>query len=437
MAVPASSLQHSIRWPASKVVIGRGAFGEVTEAFDTNSGCVVAVKTLALKERDGTDISREKVANLVAEIALMKKLTHPNIVKYIGAYRSTEELCIVMEYIAAGSVSKVIGRYGKLPENVVRLYTKDMIRGLSYLHANKVAHRDLKCENLLLCSTGVVKLSDFGCSKEIVGDTGVTQTLTGTPLFMAPEVALNKGAYDPFSADMWTAGITIIEMLAGEPPFAKRFRQPVEAILHVAQTNELPPVPEDVSESCRDFLLRCIVRDPAGRATASELLTHPFIAPRDLDTRPQSPEQPGNGFMRPVAPMTPRPNSADRPGSRNIGTPMPRPPSAQRVSPGLDETLPRTVNMSRPSSGNPFPGRHLPARPGSTDLPVQRPGSGELLRPLMPLGPSTSMMTPHSPRAIVSAASPRRHHLPAMSESLNEHDADSLSHALSSDVLKP
>lgn len=395
---PASSsssspaLQNSVKFPPQRVVIGRGAFGEVTEAYDMSSGRVVAVKHLRLKESDGSDISRDKVQTLVGEISLMKRLNHPNIVKYIGAFRNDVELSIVMEYIAAGSVARLLRRYGRLPEPVVRGYTRDMVRGLAYLHQHKVAHRDIKCDNLLLCSTGVVKLSDFGSSKEIVGENDVARTVAGTPLFMAPEVALNKGGYDPFLADVWTVGITVIEMLQAEPPFAGRFKQPFEAILHVARTDELPPIPDGISEDCADFLRRCIVREPSGRLSSTELLTHPFIATREGEAG-RYPEPPVSGQLRPIA--TPRqstPSGTERPSSGRLGLSVPRPPSSQRATPNFDE---RSTTSSRPSSRDAFGGRPvMMVRPlsGSGSTPSTRPLFGSI------------------------GKSPRPHHLPALDE---------------------
>lgn len=380
---PANQLQQSIIDPKVPVVIGTGAFGQVTEAFDSSSGCIVAVKNLPLIEADGTDIGRDRISSLVAEIQLMKKLAHANIVRYVGAFRTSDQLRIVMEYIAAGSVAKLISRYGKLPEAVVRVYSRDMMRGLAYLHANKVAHRDLKCDNLLLCSTGVVKLADFGCSKEIaVGQEA--RTLTGTPLFMAPEVALNRGPYDAMAADIWTAGITVIQMIAGEPPLSGQFRNPVEAIVYVATTEALPPIPTWVSEPCQAFIRRCIVRDPTKRATALELLDDPFLAVGENEV-PRQPEPGHIAVYRPSAPGTPR--TDERPSSRNL---LPRPPSSQRVSP---------LAMNEP--------------PVVSSLAVLRPlsGGGSTLR----LGGSTSSVA----ASMTIGKSPRPHHLPSLDPSVD------------------
>jgi serine/threonine protein kinase len=378
----------SIIDPKTAVVIGSGAFGQVTEAFDPATGCVVAVKNLALQEADGSTIGKDRISALVAEIQLMKKLSHPNIVRYLGAFRTPDQLRIVMEYIAAGSVAKVINRYGKLPEAVVRVYTRDMMRGLAYLHANNVAHRDVKCDNLLLCSTGVVKLADFGCSKELVGEEA--KTLTGTPLFMAPEVALNKGPYDALAADIWTAGITVIQMIAGEPPFSGQFRNPVEAIVHVATTSTLPPIPDWVSETCRQFIARCIVREPSQRATALQLLDDPFLAVTEAESA-RLPEPNPVTVFRPSAPSTPRDD--DRPGSRvGLG---PRPSSGQRISPLVMNSPPVAAPLSvlRPGSGGTLVARSVAPRvsngsigksPRQHHLPPLNPLNDEEIEPRPP-----------------------------------------------------
>ena len=404
---PPPPLQSFIRFPNPNVVIGRGAFGEVSEAFDTSSGRVVAVKHLSLKEADGTNISRDKVANLVAEVGVMKKLNHTNIVKYIGAYRNEDSLNIVMEYIAAGSVARLINRYGRLPEPVVRVYARDTVRGLAYLHQNKVAHRDVKCENLLLCSTGVVKLSDFGSSKEMVDETA--STVTGTPLFMAPEVALNKGGYDAFLADVWTVGITVIQMLEGEPPLAGRFRRPLEAILHVAQSEDLPPTPAGVSENCASFLSKCIVRDPTARWTAEQLLSHPFIAVQE-DEPPRYPEPPGSANFRAIN----RPSSGRPSSGTSTRLSVPRPPSSQRLSPGGGDVGMETLSARSPrpgSSGNVFPGRLV------ADKPASRPTSRENGSYVAGSRGNNGSIS------VRGAVAPKPHHLPSLVDDAEEADA--------------
>jgi mitogen-activated protein kinase kinase kinase ANP1 len=127
-----------------------------------------------------------------AEVALMRKLEHPNIVRYLGTSRDDEMLNIFMEYVPGGSISSLISRFGKFSETVVRVYTKQILAGLVYLHEHQIIHRDVKGANILVDNAGRVKLADFGASMEAIlsnssnGDRAL-RSMKGTPFYMAPE----------------------------------------------------------------------------------------------------------------------------------------------------------------------------------------------------------------------------------------------------------
>jgi mitogen-activated protein kinase kinase kinase len=289
--------------------IGSGQFGDVYECLDTETGRLIAVKKMLLQEMrredssspcgDGSSssaaepvcLNEDRVRRLLAEITLMKKLVHRNIVQYVGAARTNSELKIYMEYVAGGSLGSMIERYGPLPEPVVQRFTVDIVCGLAYLHSNRIAHRDIKCENLLLCSSGVVKVADFGCSKALEADTDdLATTVAGTPLYMAPEVARREGPYDPFAADIWTLGITVLQLLSGKPPFEEFKKSPLGYLVHISKDGVLPAIPSPpmVSAECADFLSACIVRNPAERKTIGQLQQLPFIAELLLQHEPQA-----------------------------------------------------------------------------------------------------------------------------------------------------
>lgn len=177
-------------------------------------------------------------------------------------------------------------KFGKLSESVVSTYTRQICEGLRYLHHNNIAHRDIKVANILVDDRGTIKLADFGASKAIQQDTirdeSTKKGLTGTPLYMAPEVvtASSPGR----KADIWAIGCTVLELATGQMPWkALGFRAVMPLLLHIAHSGETPPVPETgISDSLRSFLGRCFQRDPALRATADELLQHPFLNPAPL-----------------------------------------------------------------------------------------------------------------------------------------------------------
>ena len=176
-----------------------------------------------------------------------------------------------MEYVPGGSLKRIVSHFGKLQENVVKMYIRQMFLGLGYLHANQVAHLDLKSDNALLGVTGEVKLADFGASERL--ETLSTKT-TGTPSFMAPEVI--KGTGHTLSADIWSMGITTIELLDGAPP-DYGMTDSASIMYKIASSNTPPSIPAEISHECNDLIAKCLQRHPADRPTVSEILMHSFM----------------------------------------------------------------------------------------------------------------------------------------------------------------
>lgn len=339
---PSPNFADRFREPFKPCILGQGSFGQVTEALDTVTGHLVAIKSILLVD--------DAISKLISEISLMKRLSHPNIVKYLGASRTDHQLKIYMEYIAGGSLAKLISHYGNLPESLVKIYARDMLMGLNYLHGSRIAHRDIKCENLLLSCQGVVKVSDFGTSKQTEE---FTQTFTGTPFFMAPEVCLGE-AYDPFLADMWSVGITVAQMIDGQAPFSNdaRFKNPLQFLTQLAAGTIFPGVPPHASPECQDFLHRCLQRDPKMRSLTDALLSHPFLSDVTL-VAPAPPSSGGGGLhFSPRLIGVPRPPSADR-SNGTVNSSFARPGSAERS------------NNSTLGVPDPFGGRR--SRPPSAD----------------------------------------------------------------------
>jgi len=187
---------------------------------------------------------------------------------------------IFMELVPGGSVRAVLDQVGRLPERLVRVYTRQLLQGLTYLHAHRIVHRDIKGANLLVNGQSSVKVADFGASSKLASladPSAASTSIRGTPLFMAPEVIQQVG--HGRKADVWSAGCTVIEMASGRPPWASLgFDNEVAAMFHIATTETPPDLPADMSPVARDFVLRCLTRDPAARPTAHELLVHPFVA---------------------------------------------------------------------------------------------------------------------------------------------------------------
>lgn len=254
--------------------LGAGAKGTVHLGYNEETGQFVAIKELNFAVVDGDDASQQAAIEIRNEVTLMQRATHENLVRYFGARRDGDKVQLIMEYVSGGSLASVIKRQEKLRESVIRSYTLDIVSGLSYLHnVCLTCHRDVKPENILITPEGRCKLADFGASRSLES-TRLLKTCVGTPYYMAPEVVQGVG-YDQ-SADIWSLGASIFEMITGRPPFAE-VSNPMAIMFKIVQTNELPQLPQDVSGGLRDFVDRCCKGVPADRWTAQQLLQHPWL----------------------------------------------------------------------------------------------------------------------------------------------------------------
>ncbi|GFH14465.1 protein kinase domain-containing protein, partial [Haematococcus lacustris] len=176
--------------------------------------------------------------------------------------------------LGGGSIASLLSRFGPLSEPVIRLFTRQLLSGLAYLHAQRTMHRDVKGANLLVEKTGCIKLADFGMAKTIAEAVSFTKSFKGSAFWMAPEVIRQQG--HGVAADIWSLGCTVLEMATGKPPWAQCATQ-VQAIFKIASSSELPAVPAALSPQASEFILLCLQRDPAARPSAEALLRHPFV----------------------------------------------------------------------------------------------------------------------------------------------------------------
>ncbi|CAJ1021817.1 Protein tyrosine kinase/Protein kinase domain containing protein, putative [Leishmania lindenbergi] len=261
--------------------LGAGSFGSVFVGV-LPSGHFVAVKVL--------ELSDDAPSN--TEVEIHRKMVHPNIIRYlqsrIDAESTPKKLYVYLEFVTGGSVTSLMKSLpnGCLPYSVVRVYARHMFQGLEYLHSNQVAHRDIKGDNVLISmDTGTAKLADFDQAK-IMNTHGTlrkaaTATLAGTPYWMAPEVITDEDGYDPFKADIWSAGCTVAEMITGRAPWT-----PMPNVMHIMNKLALSTgwpdaVPKDAtalgSKDAYDFLDLCFQRDVSKRPSAATLLKHVFL----------------------------------------------------------------------------------------------------------------------------------------------------------------
>jgi serine/threonine protein kinase len=246
--------------------LGEGSYGSVWKALHKQTGSIVAVKRVGI-DNDLDDI--------VKEIEFMKGCKSPYIVKYYGSYFKDSELWIVMEYCGAGSVCDIMKICDKtLTEEQIAVVSKDVLHGLHYLHDLRKIHRDIKAGNILLNNHGASKLADFGVSGQLSDTMAKRQTVIGTPFWMAPEVIQEVG-YD-VKADIWSLGITCIEMAESKPPYSNI--HPMRAIFMIP--SRPPPrlsEPEKWSTEFNDFVAKCLTKNPDHRPSAKDMLDHPFI----------------------------------------------------------------------------------------------------------------------------------------------------------------
>ncbi|KMZ57235.1 Protein kinase-like [Zostera marina] len=260
-------------WSRGKI-LGAGTTATVSMATDSDTGRTFAVKSSPLSESSLLQRERE----------FHSTISSPHIISYLGydvTYENGRSLYnIFLEYADGGSVSDKIQREGTpgLDESDVRCYTRGILKALSYMHSIGIAHCDVKGKNLLIETDGFIKIADLGCAKRVAGvggDDKSSSSIGGTPAFMAPEVV--RGENQGLEADIWAVGCTVIEMVTGKLPWSEMDGL-FTTMNRIGFSDNLPKFPNSISEEGRDFLEKCLRRNPEKRWTSKELLQHPFVS---------------------------------------------------------------------------------------------------------------------------------------------------------------
>ncbi|KAG5483430.1 hypothetical protein CUR178_07751 [Leishmania enriettii] len=249
--------------------IGEGSFGKVYKARIKGTGQIVAMKFIVKKGKN-----EKELKNLRSEIEILTKLNHPHIIMLFDSFETDSDFVVVMEY-AQGELYDILEDDKQLPAKEVQKIAKQLIQALNYLHSNRIIHRDMKPQNILIGQNGAVKLADFGFARSMSYNTIVLTSIKGTPLYMAPELVQER-AYDN-RVDLWSLGCILYELYYGKPPFytnnlfALIKKIVCEPVKYDTKAND------PINPEFKSFLSGLLTKAASSRLNWPELLNHPFV----------------------------------------------------------------------------------------------------------------------------------------------------------------
>lgn len=249
--------------------IGRGSYASVHKAINRQTGEICAIKKIPSKDSE--------LQNLISEIGILSNCKCKNIVRFLASDWSNKEALIVMEYCCGGSVKDAMRQLGRtMNVEQITVILRDVLNGLDYLHANKKIHRDVKAANILLNEEGIAKLGDFGVSEPLEASSK-KRSIIGTLLWLPPEV-INQDQNYSTAIDIWSLGVTIIEMGDGQPPFSELNQS--AALEEIKNLDKQSPTFKDASkwpQNLLEFVCLCLEKDASKRKSAHDLLNYDIM----------------------------------------------------------------------------------------------------------------------------------------------------------------
>jgi hypothetical protein len=220
--------------------------------------------------------SEKDIKNLRQEIGILRKLNHENIILMFDAFETDKDFCVVTEY-GQGELFDILQDDQRLPEKTVQQIAKQLVKALHYLHSNRIIHRDMKPQNVLIGSSGRIKLCDFGFARAMSNNTIVLTSIKGTPLYMSPEL-VKEQPYDATS-DLWSLGVILYELYVGQPPF---YTNSIYSLINIIVKDPVK-YPTDISKEFKSFLQGLLQKNPTRRLNWPHLLDHPFVRETEAD----------------------------------------------------------------------------------------------------------------------------------------------------------
>lgn len=261
--------------------LGEGSFSTVYLAKEVSTGKKVAMKHLNNRISSSKKTKVRHLKGILNEILFLKQVSHPNIVEYYGSRLVHKKLCIVLEYVEGYALATIAKNHGSqlLKTSYFAYFTCEITRGLTYLHSNGIIHNDMKCENILVGLDASVKITDFGLSLKQDSKGARSSHVTGTPGFVAPERLKTVNFYFCI-ADIWSLGITVIQLLTGASPYEEMGYDSIEEVLASEGRPTITrahKTTEIVDPDIESFVDLCLHVDPQDRSSAASLMSHPLL----------------------------------------------------------------------------------------------------------------------------------------------------------------